>query len=275
MKWRDHDLGVCSWSLRPAGMRELVAGMRELEINHVHLAMGPLLELPAEERREEIAIYRDSGLIGTAAQIGFSGEDYSTISSIERTAGLVPSSSWPARCEWARQAAGLAAEMGIAGLSLHLGFVPQSNDPAYEPVLKRVCEIAEPALAVGVSLLLETGQESSSELLQFLNDVRCQSVEANLDPANFLLYGVGDPLVAVATLGRHIRHVHLKDAVLSDQPGSKWGKEVRLGEGQVPVPELLESLGNVDYTGPLVIENEFDENFDGIRAAIRYLNSIE
>ena len=274
MKWRDHDVGVCSWSLRPEGMRELVAGMRELKITHVHLAMGPLLEMSVERRREEIAIFRDSGLIGTAAQIGFAGEDYSTISNIERTAGLVPASFWPARSEWARQAASLAAEMGIAGLSLHLGFVPQSNDPAYEPVLKRVCEIAEPAHAAGVSLLLETGQETSSELLQFLNDVRCQSVDANLDPANFLLYGVGDPLVAVATLGRHIRHVHLKDAVLSDQPGTKWGKEVRLGEGQVPIPELLESLDNVDYTGPLVIENEFDENLDGVKSAIRFLQSI-
>jgi sugar phosphate isomerase/epimerase len=85
---------------------------------------------------------------------------------------------------------------------------------------------------------------------------------------------MGDPLDAIATLGRHIRHVHLKDAILSEQPGTLWGKETRLGEGQVPLASLLEALLNVDYAGPLVIENEFDETLDGLRAALATLQQI-
>ncbi|MBV8782472.1 MAG: sugar phosphate isomerase/epimerase [Phycisphaerae bacterium] len=274
MKWRNHDIGVCDWSIRPKGMRDLVHRVDELGLSHVQLAMGPLIDLPEDRRRDEVAIFRDSGLAATAAQISFVGEDYSSISSIERTAGVVPTALWPQRLERCRRAVEIAAELNIDLITLHLGFVPQSNDPAYEPVLTRVCEIAKPASALGVSILLETGQETASELLQFFNDVRCQSVDANYDPANFLMYGVGDPLDAVAVLSRHIRHVHLKDAVLSDHPGTEWGKETPLGQGQVPIPQILEALDEVEYQGPLVIEREYDESLEGIRAAIEFISTI-
>ena len=47
--------------------------------------------------------------------------------------------------------------------------------------------------ALGMDLVMETGQESAPELLQFLNDLRCKNVKVNFDPANMILYGAGDP----------------------------------------------------------------------------------
>ena len=53
----------------------------------------------------------------------------------------------------------------------------------------------------GVDLLLETGQERADELLAFLHDVQAPNVFINFDPANMILYGAGDPIAAMHTLG--------------------------------------------------------------------------
>jgi L-ribulose-5-phosphate 3-epimerase len=274
MQVRGHQIGICSWSLRPSGVGDLLAKLAALEIDHAHLSMGPLLALDESARNSELRLLRESGVTITAGQIGFPGEDYTSLISIRRTGGVVPDSTWPTRKELAIRAGRLAADLGVAGLSLHVGFLPQSNDPAYGPALARVCEIAEPLAPLGVRLLLETGQETANELLQFLNDLRCQNVSANFDPANLLLYGVGDPLESVPVLGRHIQHVHLKDAVSSDQPGTKWGTEVDLGRGQVPMLQILDALNDAGYAGPLVIEREYDSSLGKLRSAIQFVQSL-
>ena len=94
----------------------------------------------------------------------------------------------------------------------------------------------------GLELLMETGQEEDAELLQFLNDLAVRNVHINFDPANMILYGAGDPIEAVQTLGRHIRHVHIKDGTLSKQPGVIWGEEVPFGHGQVGPRRFFDAL---------------------------------
>jgi sugar phosphate isomerase/epimerase len=89
-----------------------------------------------------------------------------------------------------------------------------------------------------------------------LNDVSAKNVHVNFDPANMILYGAGDPIEAVKILGRHIRHVHVKDAVLSRQPGVLWGEEVPFGSGQVGPARFLEAMKGVGYGGPLAVERE-------------------
>jgi sugar phosphate isomerase/epimerase len=274
MKVRSHDIGVCSWSLRPTGTADLLDKLRALDIDHVHLALAPLLEVDDGAREQELHLLRNSGVKITAGMIRFNGEDYSTLISIRKTGGLIPDTNWPQRKDFALRAGRLAGAMGITGLSLHAGFLPQSNDPGYAPALARICEIAEPLASLGVSLFLETGQETANELLQFLNDLRCQNVKCSFDPANMLMYGSGDPLESVATIGRHIRHVHIKDAISSDQPGTKWGKEADLGRGQVPILQILDALNDVGYTGPLVIEQEYEPTLVKIREALKLLQSF-
>ena len=126
-------------------------------------------------------------------------------------------------------------------------------------MVKRIAEIAGALGDMGVMLGFETGQEPAAELLQFLNDVTRKNVFVNFDPANMILYGAGDPIEAVKTLGRHIGHVHCKDATLSKAPGTVWGEEVPFGTGQVNVEDFARALGQIDYTGPLVIEREAGE----------------
>jgi L-ribulose-5-phosphate 3-epimerase len=275
MNIRGHDIGVCSWSLRCKDLAELVGSMRQLGLTHVQLGMRALLDLDENQRREQLEHLRRGGIAITAGMMSFAGEDYSTIAMIRRTGGFVPDDFWAQRKEQALAAGELAKELGIKLLSVHAGFVPPSSDAAYAAVAQRVCEIADAWGEHDIELLMETGQETASELLQFLNDLRCRNVAINFDPANMILYGAGDPIEAVRTLGRHIKHVHVKDATISDRPGTNWGEEVPFGTGQVPPRQFILTLEEVGYTGPLVIEREAgDDRVGDVRTAIETLKSL-
>jgi sugar phosphate isomerase/epimerase len=220
-------------------------------------------------------VLRKSGLEITATSIGFPGEDYSSIPMIRRTGGLVPDDQWAARRDMAIRAGKLTAELGVKFLEFHVGFVPTSNDPFYATLVERTREVAQALGNENVDLLMETGQESASELLQFLNDLNCRNLAINLDPANLILYGAGDPLEAVPILGRHIQHVHMKDAIASMQPRLQWGREVTLGSGQVPVEALLDALEEIDYDGNISIERTSTDPMTDVRTAIEVLQRAD
>jgi sugar phosphate isomerase/epimerase len=272
MRIGEHDIGVCSWSLRPNDLSDLATLVHRLELDHVQLGLGRLIAMDDAAREGELNTLAESALKLTAGMIGFEGEDYSTIASIRQTGGFVPDESWELRKAVCAQSAALAQQLGLRLLSAHVGFVPPSSNEKYKSMLERVCTIAEIFAQHELDLLMETGQEEASELLQFLNDLRCRNVFVNFDPANMILYGAGDPVEAVEILGRHIRHVHIKDAIASDQPGMTWGREVPFGTGDVAVDDFVTAVHSVGYTGPLVIEREAgDTRFEDVKFAIETL----
>lgn len=275
MQVQDHDLGVCSWSLHPAGMGELVESVSQLGLSHVQVALGALVFLDDKQKHLELGQLRAGGLALTAGMIDFPGEDYSSVARIRLTGGFLPDESWNIRRRLTVEAAKLAEELGLKLLTTHAGFIPPSNHADYPKLLGRVAELAKLLRERNVMLALETGQESASELLQFLNDLPAGNVAVNFDPANMLLYGTGDPIEAVRTLSRHIRHVHIKDAVAAEKPGIEWGQEVPIGTGDVDFEELLLALRDIDYAGPLVIEREAGRNrMEDIHSAIAFMQSL-
>jgi L-ribulose-5-phosphate 3-epimerase len=274
MEIAGHVIGVCSWSLHPRNHTDLVAQLRRMGLSHVQIALGPLLAMDDATRDGELRVLRENDIAFTAGMISFPGEDYSSIAIIKQTGGFVPDAAWPERRELSFRAAALARELGITQVSTHIGFVPPSNDPRYHETVDRVCEVANHFGDLGIQLGLETGQEAASELLQFLNDLRCRNVFVNFDPANMILYGAGDPFDAIRILGRHIRHVHVKDATASEQPATVWGAEVPFGTGEVTPSEFVAALHDVEYRGPLVIEREAGENrVEDVALAIEHLRA--
>jgi L-ribulose-5-phosphate 3-epimerase len=260
MNFGGHDIGVCSWSLHPKDTADLVSMMKQSGLSHLQLYVGPLITMDEDQQKHEIAMIRDAGITITAGMIGFPGEDYSTIARIRQTGGFVPDEQWILRRDLFTEATAFCKRFEIGLLSTHIGFVPSSSDPKYNTMVDRINEICSILNGESMGLLMETGQEQAPELLQFLNDLRLRNVFVNFDPANMILYGAGDPIEAIRTLGRHIRHVHVKDATASDQPGTKWGTEVPFGEGEVPPQQFAEALESVGYHGPLVIEREAGPN---------------
>ncbi|HEX8523856.1 MAG TPA: sugar phosphate isomerase/epimerase family protein [Tepidisphaeraceae bacterium] len=267
-----HDIGVCSWSLHPKDTPDLIARVKELGLAHLQLNTLPIVMMDDKQKHYELGLIRNSGLTITAGMIGFPGEDYTTIASIRRTGGFVADDQWEMRKKLVGQAAALTAELGVQMLSSHVGFIPPSSDPKYGTMIERIRDIASILGEHNLILLMETGQETAPELLQFLNDLPVRNVKVNFDPANMILYGAGDPIDAVSTLGRHIGHVHIKDAIMSDKPGVEWGTEVPFGSGQVPPREFIDALHSVGYRSPLVIEREAgDQRMADVAIAIETL----
>jgi sugar phosphate isomerase/epimerase len=251
-----HDIGVCSWSLRPASVDDLLKSMDTLGLEHMQLALGWLIEMDPDTQKAAIEKLAASNITITGGMISFPGETYTTIASIRKTGGVVPSDLWPNRRDRAVLAGNVAKQLGLTMITTHIGFVPPGNDPGYATVLERVTDLANVYAPLGLDLLLETGQEKAHELLRFLNDLTPRNVGVNFDPANMIMYAAGDPVEAVATLGRHIRHVHIKDATASENPGVEWGREVPFGAGDVDHTGFLRAVEDVGYDGPLVIECE-------------------
>ena len=250
----EHVIGVCSWSLQCKNTPDLVAALHDLHLEHVQLALHGLVDQPEAALASQAAALDTAGIQVTAGMIGFAREDYTTIETIRQSGGMACEELWPQRLEILRKTARIAQRLKLTAVSTHIGFVPNSNAAGYAPILMRVRETAQLFAGHDLTLLMETGQESASELLQFLNDVAQPNVGINFDPANMILYGAGNPIDAISILGRHVKHVHIKDALPSAQPGVLWGKEVPFGSGVVNAAQFLAALREAGYRGPLMIE---------------------
>jgi sugar phosphate isomerase/epimerase len=121
--------------------------------------------------------------------------------------------------------------------------------------------------AEGVRLGLETGQESAETLLAVLEELDVSTVGVNFDPANMLLYGMGDPVEALERLAHRVLQVHVKDALPTRMPGT-WGSEVPAGEGAVDWGRFFDVLRAHALDVDLVIEREAGaQRVDDVRAA--------
>ena len=199
---------------------------------------------------------------GTSVRIfsgmtGFAHEDYHTLEAIRRTGGLVPDEFAEAAVASVIAAAELTRRVGVDLLTLHAGFIPDSqDDPTYPKLLDRIGRIADAAAGLGVRVGLESGQESAPTLKRFINHLARPNIGCNFDPANMILYGRQEPVEAVDILKDHIFQVHGKDALWSQEPKVTWGKEVPLGDGDVDWPRFAAKLVDAGFAGNIVIERE-------------------
>ncbi len=251
-----HEIGVCSWSLHPKDTSDLVAQVKQAGLSHVQLGLAGLSVLDDKKKLHELDHLRQANIKLTGGMVGFQGEDYSSIANIRKTGGFVPDADWPTRRSITEQAAKIGKDLGVPHISAHVGFVPPKGQGNYDVIVGRIREIADLLGGHGMALLMETGQEPAGELLEFLHDLKRDNVGINFDPANMILYGAGDPIAAIKTLGTFIRHVHVKDATASTKPGVDWGAEVPFGTGQVNPRAFIDALHGVGYRGPLCIERE-------------------
>jgi sugar phosphate isomerase/epimerase len=216
---------------------------------------------------------RAAGFALTGAMLGFPGEDYTTPQTIQRTGGFGDPKTRPERLERLQWALDRTRALGLADLMLHGGFIPEPGDPDRKPFLDTLGKVSALAAAKGVTVALETGQETADLLRRTLDELKCGNLKVNFDPANMLLYDKGDPLRAVEILGPDIRSVHVKDANRPTTPG-QWGTEVPLGQGQVNIRAFVQTLQKVGYRGSLCIEREVGDQagrLADLAHGIRYL----
>lgn len=253
-------LGVCSWSYREP-LDGVAAQMRAIGLNRIHLALQPFLQGDARHgaaeglaaRKAVEARFASGEWVLSATMLSFRHEDYTTLETIRRTGGIVPDAHWDEVKGLVRAAAKLSAEWKAPYLSLHAGFLDEKNPAALKTFTERMKFMVDVCGEAGVRLILESGQETAEDLARFLATV--PGVGVNFDPANMILYGKGDPVAAVKTLAPWIRHVHVKDAVVTKTPGT-WGTETVWGDGQVDPAAFFRALETAGYTGAFAIERE-------------------
>lgn len=263
-------IGVCSWSLQPAGPDDLVEKIAALQDGEqewgVQLALDPL--------RTGWSVGYTAGLLRAAGapilsgMMSMRGEDYATLESIRRTGGVVPDEHWEANLAAAEDNARIARDLGVPLVTFHAGFIPHvAGDPGREIVLTRVRRLADVFGAQGVNVALETGQETADTLLEALGELARPAVGVNFDPANMILYGMGDPVAALRRLAGRVAQLHIKDAVAAESPGS-WGTEVAVGTGQVDWDGLFAAAREARLSCDLVIEREAgDDRLADVRTA--------
>ncbi|CAD71966.1 MAG TPA: hexulose-6-phosphate isomerase [Rhodopirellula baltica] len=203
----------------------------------------------------------EHGIQCTAVFGGFEGESYADIPTVVKTVGLVPPATRQARLKEMMEISDFARVLGVDCVALHIGFVP--HDPAdadYEGIVEVTQQLCDHCRSNEQFLHLETGQETADGLLTFIDSVERDNLKINFDPANMILYGSGDPIEALRKVGSHVRSVHCKDGVWSDQPGITFGREVPLGQGDVGMETYLKTLREIGYAGPLTIEREIPED---------------
>ncbi|MCH9058627.1 MAG: sugar phosphate isomerase/epimerase [Planctomycetes bacterium] len=267
-------IGVCSWSLSPGSPAELVEGLRRVGIDAVQLALDPIRRGEWDER-ETIATLRDAGIDILSGMMTMAGEDYSTLESIRRTGGVRLDEYWEANLAAAGENAALAERLGVGLVTFHAGFIPDDpTDPKRDLMVDRLGQIIDRFADRGVSAAFETGQETAETLLGALDEIDRPTLGVNFDPANMILYGMGDPVRAIELLAPRVSQVHIKDAVATNEPGT-WGTEVRAGTGEVNWPRFFDVLRSRTVRCDLLIEREAGEDrTEDIKAAHEMVVSL-
>jgi L-ribulose-5-phosphate 3-epimerase len=247
----DWPVSVCTWSLKNS-VTELNIIREKTGINCVHLALKPIME---HTDPEYIALANSGNWKITSTMVGFPQENYSTLETIKKTGGIMPNENWEENKKRVLQAIELTKKLGVEYLSFHFGFLDFSNAAYMAEFKDKVKLLADNAGENGVTILMETGQETAVELRRFMTEMNHKAMGVNFDPANMILYGKGKPLEAIEILIPWVRHVHIKDAIASPIPG-QWGKEVVWGTGQVDSGKFLGKLKEFGYNGALAIERE-------------------
>lgn len=248
-------LAVCSWSLRPGAPAALAAQLLAIGITRTQLDLDPLRE-NAAVWGELPARFADAGIQVVSGMFRTAGEDYTSLETIRRTGGLVPDATWDTNWHNLQLTARIASQLGIEIVMTHAGFLPHApEDPAFAKMLGRMRQVARLFADHGLTLCCETGQESAAALVSFLDHLGEANVAVNFDPANMLLYNNGDPITALRTIGHRVKSCHLKDAIVTQTPGT-WGREVPIGAGQVAWPAFFTTLAAIDYGGFFCFERE-------------------
>lgn len=217
------------------------------------------LSLRTDEMADKIkAAMEKTGVSISAFWCGWRGPKIWDFYGGQETLGLVPVTWRYPRIEDLMTGADFAHKLGVENVVSHMGYLPENPyDPNYQPVVIALRTVAQHCLKNGQNLLMETGQETPVAMLRVIEDVGTGNLFVNLDPANLILYGKGNPVDALDVFGKYVRGVHAKDGLYPTN-GRQLGHETALGDGKVNFPALVEGLHRVGYDGPLTIEREIE-----------------
>lgn len=187
----------------------------------------------------------------------------------------------------------LAGELDTKVVTTHIGVIPSDKNNDKRKIMAEACyELGSYAdsMRLGMCFAIETGPEKAVVLKSFLDELDCNGMGVNFDPANLVMVTGDDPVCAVKTLGNYIVHTHAKDGIklssvepeiiynyfanggIGDLILDECFLETPLGEGKVDFDNYLKALESVGYKGYLTIERETGSDPLGdIKKAVDFL----
>jgi L-ribulose-5-phosphate 3-epimerase len=266
-------LGVVTSATGKAGPEAAIAKVHALGFTtcQVHVGMSP----PGivEPLREALAKYQ---VEATAVMTLGEGKTVWDFYHGPLTIGIVPPATRAARINALKRASDLGKKLGIEAVHTHCGFIPEDpNEPLYNDAVAAIREVAAYCKSNGQTFMMETGQETPITLLRAIEDTGLDNVRVNLDTANLILYGKGEPVGALDVIGKYVHGLHAKDGLYPTDP-KKLGKEVAIGEGRVNFPATIQGLKKLNFTGPITIEREISgpKQEADLRASKKFLEAL-
>jgi L-ribulose-5-phosphate 3-epimerase len=193
------------------------------------------------------------------------------------TIGIIPAATRAVRIQALKLAADVASGAGIPAIHTHCGFIPEDpNDPVYPQAVAAVKEVATYCKQRNLMLLCETGQETPISLVRLIEDVNLGNVFVNLDLANLILYGKGNPVDAMGVFGDRVRGIHAKDGRFPTD-SRNLGAETAIGAGKVDFQSVFSQLKKANYSGAIMIEREVgsqEERRSDVLRSIPFLQNL-
>jgi sugar phosphate isomerase/epimerase len=212
--------------------------------------------LTDELAEKTVADLKESGIRLAAYWAGYSGRVVWNAVDGPVTCGLVPADLRAKRVEDLKRGADFAKKIGAPAIVTHCGFIPESpRSREYVETVNAIYEVAAYCCALGLDFWFESGQETPLTLLRTIEDLRLPNLGVNLDTANMILYGRGNPVDALDVFGPWVRNLHIKDGVFSTN-ASSLGHETAVGEGKVDFEKVIRKLYALGFDGELIIERE-------------------
>lgn len=260
---KDMEVGLMFWGEKQP--QKTIQLVKALGVRCGHLGLAGHVPLAGAASAWKDALAQEDFAV-TTVFASYDGESYADIPTVRRTVGFIPPATREAREARTREVIEFTSKLGVSSFACHVGWIPHDRSHhAYAVALDVVRRICDYAAQYKMIFALETGQEASQALLEFLDEVKRDNLRLNFDPANLILYGTEDPLQALGALGPHIASVHCKDGNWPPKDRhDALGTEMPLGEGSVNIPAFIKKLKEIGYRGPLTIEREvaLDQDMD-------------
>ena len=148
-----------------------------------------------------------------------------------------------------------------AARRLHAPYIRIKTSQCDEGALARVREFLQTALpsavAAGVTLLVETVGifADTAKLRELFEEFISDNLAALWDlHYPYRLHGE-TPDVTIRNLGAYVKHIHLKDSESAEKP-------TLVGEGSLPIEDIMNALKSVNYDGFISIE--WDPGWDEV-----------
>ena len=122
----------------------------------------------------------------------------------------------------------------------------------YELVSNIIAEVLPVCEQKGIVVLIETSGIfcDTAKLRDMLDSFACDNLAALWDMHSPYFVKNEDPEITIKNLGAYIKHVHIKDAIKTDD-GIEY---CIIGEGKMPISEMMLGLRSVNFDGFISLE---------------------